>query len=54
MKRPPIVVALQLMGCFCIAVFLGGTGFIKFPSCVVLAILWFLVIEICWETRFPW
>jgi hypothetical protein len=54
MKRPPIVRALQLIGCFCIAMFLGGTGFVSFPVVVMLGILWFLVIEISWETRFPW
>lgn len=54
MKRPPIVRALQLIGCFCIAVFFGGSNIVSFPICVALAILWFLIIEISWETRFPW
>ena len=54
MKRPAIVRALQLIGCFCIADFFGGTGLVSFPVAVMLCVLWFLIIEISWETRFPW
>ena len=50
MRRPFIVRALQLLGCYCII-----SVFLAFPFvAMIFMIFWWLMVEILWDTRSNW
>jgi hypothetical protein len=47
---PLVVKALQFLGCWIIAFVVHP----PLPTALLFSVMWFLVIEILWDTRFPW
>jgi hypothetical protein len=50
MKYPLIVRGLQVFGAFIIGWHLRVLG----PAALLLTGMWVVLVEICWDTRFPW